>query len=238
MNLDETIAVLEVQRAKLRDLHREYYSAFDAAFDEGSAHSSLQRWAERTGKLIHEHLGQPEVVKFRNAVGRAPRGRGSWAWGELCQCLDTHLLRLIQDVAEYPDDFISAESENARQEQMVAKSGPLQFDVFLSYATADKDEAREIHGELTRRGKKCFLSEKTLKPGDRFSDEIRNAIVSSKEVWILVSPNSNKSAWVQREVSAAWALSKHTVPILFRCSPGDLPDILDDAHAIGLPQNQ
>lgn len=228
--LSEVVAILDEQREKLKRIHKDYYSAYDAAFDEHGAGASVERWFDRTVKLIKEHVSQAEATKFQRALSAAPRGRGSWHWGELCQYLDTYLIRLIEDMEEHPDDpgFNAAPQTVPPQ---AAANATMAYDVFLSYSTHDKDEARSIHAALTKVGKKCFLAEK-LKPGDKFRDEIRNALTGSREVWIVVSPNSNKSEWVQREVSAAWALNKPIVPILFRCGPSDLPDILADTQAI------
>jgi hypothetical protein len=151
----------------------------------------------------------------------------------LCQYFDTCLFRLIEDIEQNPNDpsFEKIVPAATSKGQGAAAVTSL-YDVFLSYSTQDKDEAREIHGAISKTGKKCFLAEKSLQPGDKFEEEIRNALEGSREVWILASPNSNKSAWVQREVAAAWALRKRIVPIMLRCGPADLPEILGGAHAI------
>jgi len=232
--LNDALAKVDGQRGKIHQIHKEYYSAYDAAFDEHSALASLQRWCDRTFKLIQDQVGSTEAAKFRRACSATPRGRGSWHWGELCQYFDTYLARLLDDIQENPDD---PAFENLCPATAVTQSNPsntmdAQYDVFLSYSTQDKDEAREVFAALARAKQKCFMAEKNLRPGDKFQDEIRTALQSSSETWILVSPRSIQSEWVQREVSAAWALSKRIVPILLQCSPGDLPAILAEAHAI------
>jgi hypothetical protein len=97
-------------------------------------------------------------------------------------------------------------------------------DVFISYASADSNEANQLYEAILGRGKKAFLAGKSLRPGEDFADEIRQALVSSRELWLLVSPTSLKSDWVLSEWGAAWALGKRIVPILHRCSPEQLPD--------------
>jgi hypothetical protein len=97
-------------------------------------------------------------------------------------------------------------------------------DIFISYASADSDEATQIYDAVIAKGKKAFLASKSLKPGEDFAEEIRQALVSSRELWLLVSPTSLKSDWVLSEWGAAWALDKKIVPILHRCSPEQLPD--------------
>ncbi len=234
--INDVVAVLEGQRLRIQQLHADYHSAYDAVFDEHGALASAQRWCDRTTKLILDNLSPAEAKKFQQAISSAPRGSGSWRWRELCEYLDTYLMRLIDDVKDNPDDpsFGGPAHDDKQRAETTASVGSTspRYDVFLSYSTSDKDEARAIYDALEKTGKKCFLAEKSLQPGDKFKDEIRDALTDSGEVWILISPSSVKSEWVHREVSAAWALKKRIVPILFRCAPSDLPDIISDAHAI------
>jgi hypothetical protein len=106
------------------------------------------------------------------------------------------------------------------------------FDVFISHAAADSKEADQIYEAILARGKKAFLSKKSLKAGEDFADKIRTALVSSRELWLLVSPNSLDSDWVISEWGAAWALEKRIVPILHRCGPDQLPDRIRRLHCI------
>jgi hypothetical protein len=98
------------------------------------------------------------------------------------------------------------------------------YDVFLSYASQDANEARALHDLVVAGGGKPFLSEKHLKAGEDFAEGIRTAINSSKELWLLLSPNSLKSEWVISEWGAAWVLGKPIVPILFQCNASQAPD--------------
>jgi TIR domain len=104
------------------------------------------------------------------------------------------------------------------------KEAEYSTDVFISYASADSSEANQIYDAIVGRDKKAFLAGKSLKPGEDFADEIRQALISSRELWLLVSPASLKSDWVLSEWGAAWALDKKITPILHRCSPENLPD--------------
>lgn len=98
-----------------------------------------------------------------------------------------------------------------------------QYDVFLSYASADSKEARQIFDSIRKIGGTVFLSEKSLQPGEDFAEAIRMALQRSTEIWLLLSPNSLKSEWVITEWGAAWALEKRIIPILFRCDHSMLP---------------
>jgi hypothetical protein len=234
---DLNLAVIEPLRTKLHRIHDDYRSGYDAAFEEHNAFVSFRRWCDRTTKIIEERLGHAEAMDFRRAVASGPRGRGSWYWGELCEYYDTYLVRLGEDIIEYPDDLADVRaSQNEVSDSVSAHNSPKSDSggIFLSYSRDDRDEARSIYDALIKAGRECFLDEKNLQPGDRFEDEIRDAIATADEVWIVVSPSSLKSTWVQREAAAAWALKKRTVPILFRCGAGDLPEFLTGTNAIDL----
>lgn len=106
------------------------------------------------------------------------------------------------------------------------------FDVFLSYSSADKDQARILFELIGARGLSAFLSEKNIKPGDSWDSEIRRALVDCSTVLVLMTPNSVKSKWVLAESSAAWFFGKKVVPVLFRCGESDLPDHLRMVQAV------
>lgn len=112
------------------------------------------------------------------------------------------------------------------------KEAQLRYDVFISYSSSDSSEANQLYEAVKSAGGRAFLSNKSLKPGGNFAEDIREALVASRELWLLVSPTSLKSDWVLSEWGAAWALEKKIVPILHRCSPEQLPDRLSRLHCI------
>jgi hypothetical protein len=97
------------------------------------------------------------------------------------------------------------------------------YDVFLSYSSQDVQEANKIFNAIKKAGRTVFLANKSLKPGDEFDDKIRDELLASTELWLLVRPSSLKSDWVLTEWGAAWALKKKIVPILLRCDVRQLP---------------
>jgi len=106
------------------------------------------------------------------------------------------------------------------------------YNVFLSYSSNDKEEADKIYKDIISQKGKIFLAEKALKPGQDFAVEIKNAIKTSDELWIILSPSSLKSDWVSTEWGAAWVLDKPIIPILHRCAPEQLPDRLQKLQCI------
>lgn len=109
---------------------------------------------------------------------------------------------------------------------------PKQYDIFLSYATDDKDEARQISTFLAKKKLKVFISEKDIQPDFKWENQIRDALKNSGLVCILATPNSLKSEWVISEWAVAWANDIHILPILLRCSVSDLPNRLKNSQAI------
>ncbi len=105
-------------------------------------------------------------------------------------------------------------------------------DIFISYSSQDQARANEIYKSIIEEGGKAFLSSKSLNPGDDFAEEIRNQLNTSRELWLVLSPNSLKSEWVLTEWGAAWASKKKIVPIIYRCRPEELPERLKKIHCI------
>ncbi len=235
--LNETVSLLEGQCGKLKEIHGQYMTAYDAAFNRGVAIEAVSRWFQRTQKIIESRVSPSEGNKFRRLLAPAPRIRGSWEFGEWLGQLNTFIAALVEDIKANPDDpaydrLLAAPVVTNLNKASYREAEPTQYDVFLSYQIGDKDQAREIYEALQQAGRACFLAEKTLKPGDNFTEVIREALNGTKELWLLVSPDSVESEWVQNEYSAAWALKKKIIPILFRCGPDKLPKLLSQTQAI------
>jgi hypothetical protein len=133
-------------------------------------------------------------------------------------------LKLGQRKRDELDAWRKVQLEEHFREQ--ARKAQYQYDVFLSYAGADSEEATMIHEKIAAVGRRVFMAPKVLRAGDDFAEEIRLALHGSREMWLLVSPSSSASEWVITEWGAAWALSKRILPILHRCPPESLPDRL------------
>ncbi len=93
-----------------------------------------------------------------------------------------------------------------------------EYDVFISFSNKDKVLAEYIYERICAINYNCFLSKKDIISGDEFGDEIKDALRSSTELVLLITENSLKSAWVQRECGAAWALGMKIAPILYNIS--------------------
>jgi len=138
-------------------------------------------------------------------------------------------------------DFRRIERESARASSnpnpaTQQKAEVAAVDVFLSYAIADKDEARMVFDILMKEEKTAFLAERSIEAGDFWEDRIKEALKNCRYFWILVTPNSLHSEWVITEWATAWSLDKKIVPILFRCKPEDLPKRLQSYQCVDFHQ--
>jgi len=131
---------------------------------------------------------------------------------------DAHFLRLLSNALKWVTKRTNEASYN--------------YDVFLSFSFADRDEARRIRDHADALGLRMFMAEREVQAGDVWDEVIRQALVSSREVAILVTPDSLQSEWVSTEWGAAWALQKRIAPILLRCNFDDLPARLERLHAL------
>jgi hypothetical protein len=91
-----------------------------------------------------------------------------------------------------------AHMEN-REESITKK----QYQVFLSYVSADKEVAHRIVEELRKQGIRVWFDTYELQPRDSIVKAIEYAISASDYLVVLLSPSSVNSVWVQRELGAA-----------------------------------
>ncbi|MFN7043372.1 MAG: toll/interleukin-1 receptor domain-containing protein [Acidovorax temperans] len=75
--------------------------------------------------------------------------------------------------------------------------------VFLSHNSQDKPFVRRLASDLDAHGVKCWIDEAEIKVGDSLIEKIRQGLDSMSYVAVILSPNSVKSTWVQREVDVA-----------------------------------
>lgn len=109
-----------------------------------------------------------------------------------------------------------------------------EYDVFLSHSSLDAVLAKDIKNRLLKSGLTVFVSSDELKTGDDWPEEIRKAILDSREMAVLMTKSSMKSSWVQSEWGSAWVLGKKIVPITSGIEFSDLPERLLSKEGIDL----
>lgn len=75
------------------------------------------------------------------------------------------------------------------------------YDVFLSFASKDRELVKPIYQELSILGLRVFWSDEVLKKyiGQSFFEIIQDALIRSKHFILFCSHNSMNSAWVKQE---------------------------------------
>lgn len=87
----------------------------------------------------------------------------------------------------------------------------LQGPVFISYATADRQEALSVCEAIERRGIKCWMSMRDVAPGQNYQEEIVRSLRRACAMVLVFSDAANNSDEIKKELSLA---SRYHVPVL------------------------
>lgn len=98
-------------------------------------------------------------------------------------------------------------------------------DVFISYASIDKEFTNGISTQLEQSGITCWLAPRDIKPGEEYAEGIMRGIDTSDCMVIIFSEASNKSKHVLREVERAVTNEKVIIP--FRISNAEPSGSMD-----------
>lgn len=93
---------------------------------------------------------------------------------------------------------------------------------FISYSRTDTTQKQNIIKQLRARGINLWVDIENLVPGSpAWEREIERAIRDAAGIIVLLSPNSNNSEWVRREISFAQQNDKQIFPVLIRGEEDD-----------------
>ena len=107
------------------------------------------------------------------------------------------------------------------------------FQVFVSHATADKWIATTFCEKIDGTGATSFRDDRDINGGDSIPASIRTEIQVSREMVVLLTPDSVERPWVLLEVGAAWGRRSNyrIVPVLCHVSFDAIPDIIEGKKA-------
>ncbi len=110
---------------------------------------------------------------------------------------------------------------------------------FMSYSREDANLQRRIVAELRGRGINVWVDIENLIPGSpAWEREIERSIRAAAGIIVLLSPESNNSEWVRREISFAEQHEKRIFPILIGGDEDDsVPLRLSDHQWVDLRSN-
>ena len=87
--------------------------------------------------------------------------------------------------------------------------------VFISYSRIDMDFVKTLAEDLENQGFDIWYDLTDIDAGDRWAQEIQEGISESEIFAIVVSPNSLKSEWVEKEFLFASKRGLKIVPLLY-----------------------
>ena len=114
------------------------------------------------------------------------------------------------------------------------RSGRGRYRVFVSHATADKWVARVICERIESTGAVTFRDDRDIAGGDDIPDSIREAIDSSEEMVVLLTPASVHRPWVLMEVGAAWQRGMRIIGIRQHIEIEPIPAMLQSKKIVDL----
>jgi hypothetical protein len=85
--------------------------------------------------------------------------------------------------------------------------------VFISYATKDKDTALRVYDGLNKRGLTCWISCKDIPAGGNYQNEIVNALRAARVMVLVFSSNANSSGEIQKELALAGQYQLTVMPL-------------------------
>lgn len=110
------------------------------------------------------------------------------------------------------------------------------YQVFVSHATADKWLATALCIQLESTGATTFRDDRDIDGGEDIPERIRSEIKRSRELVVLLTPNSINRPWVLIEVGAAWGWSRKMKIIAIMChvDVDPLPGMMKSKKAVDI----
>lgn len=96
--------------------------------------------------------------------------------------------------------------------------------IFLSHNSKDKPFVRKLADDLRKKGHYVWVDEAEIKVGDSLIGKIEEGIENTEYLGVVISNNSNKSEWVNREVRTALNQEIHNKKVKV------LPILIEDAE--------
>lgn len=87
------------------------------------------------------------------------------------------------------------------------------YDLFISYASDNKNIADYIVERVEKRGYRCFIAPRDIQTGSEYASEIVRGISNSVAVLLVFSSKSDKSHFVLREINSAVSRNRPIIPL-------------------------
>jgi hypothetical protein len=93
---------------------------------------------------------------------------------------------------------------------------PKKYDVFLSYSRKNHPWVQEFVSALRNAGVKAWFDVQDIAPGDRWEDQVQDALRQSTTLVVILTPDSVSSPWTFFELGAALADGKKIIPVVLQ----------------------
>ncbi|MDJ0554868.1 MAG: TIR domain-containing protein [Microcoleaceae cyanobacterium MO_207.B10] len=114
--------------------------------------------------------------------------------------------------------------------ESIKNANNLMTQVFLSYATPDREIMEKIRSSIMREGLTVWTNETDIGYGKEFQEEIQKGVESADNVVYLISPESLTSEYCQKEIEYAFVNNKRLICLLIKAT--DLEEIPPRLRAI------
>lgn len=101
-------------------------------------------------------------------------------------------------------------------------------DIFISYSREDRSYIQKLADKLDKEGFTVFVDDR-IGVGDSWWKTIDRAIRSSKALVVVMTPDSQDSSWVEKEIMLAQKIGKPIYPLLLK---GEEFSILIDSQYV------
>jgi hypothetical protein len=98
--------------------------------------------------------------------------------------------------------------------------------IYIAYSSKDSRVSKKIAGSLRRRGFEVWYDKREIRVGDSIVQKISHGLKQVDFLVAVLSRNSIKSRWVQRELSAALQIRRPVLPV--RIDDCKIPILLRD----------
>lgn len=107
-------------------------------------------------------------------------------------------------------------------------------DCFISYSSNDERFAEAVHQDLSARGLSVFMARISLRPGERWTAKVQQALSQSTWIIFLASKTACASPYVQQEIGAALIAQKELIPVVWEMAPSELPGWTNQVQALDI----
>ena len=157
--------------------------------------------------INNELIGVPEIVDKLSDYAAAHAIAADRA------TIDS-LVRGLIDLGYVIDTKEEREELSNKLRKVSGHNNKQQTSVFISYSRKDIEKARAIKAEIEKHTScQCWMDMEGIESGDQFEDVIIKALNKCKFIVFVLSANSMRSVYAQKEVKYAYGKKKKLIPV-------------------------